>query len=172
MAFSERFQKMIAAADDTILEKIVTGGFTFDLEVGGEKCGFDRMRDRVLGNGILQTDFLVFPQNDDKRKRVQGVVMTLHSDGLFSGEDLNVTSVSLAGFKRPMMPEIYYAHVASRGGKQIEKDGCRTFLGHTIVVVTKDEGMVDLDAFNFEACEGFMLKLWAGEIKIGIRKND
>ena len=172
MAFCERFQKKMELAGEPALLKILGSGFVFEVTLDGEKCAVNRMRDRVLGNGMLQTEVFVYPRNGEKKSQAQGVVMTIHSEVEDAkAQNLNYKSAVLAGFRRPMMPEIYYSHVASRGGTQIKENGYDHFLHHDVMIRTPEKEVVELEGFDFNAHKLFMLGLYGGEYKIEIREK-
>ena len=172
MAFGERFQKKMEAAGETALLKILGGGFAFEVTLDGERCAVNRMRDRILGNGILQTEVFIYPKNGEKKSQAQGIVMTIHSEVEDDkASSLHYQSAVLAGFRRPMMPEIYYSHVASRSGSQIKEAGYDSFLHHDVMIRTPKKDVIALDEFDFNEHKLFMLGLYGGEYKIEIREK-
>lgn len=173
MAFGERFQKKMEAAGETALLKLLGGGFSFEVMIDGEKCAVNRMKDLILGNGVLQTELFIYPKNGERKSQAQGIVMTIHSDVENPGADaLSYQGASLAGFRRPLMPEIYYAHVASRGGRQIEKAGYDSFLHHEVMIRTPEKTLERLESFDFDKHKLFMLGLYGGEYRIEIRERN
>ena len=181
MAFAERFEEKLRADGTDALIEMLHGGFAFDQVIGGETCAVRRIRDRrirVGGEGKgpedewLETDFFIFPQNGQKDKLMTGVVMTVMSRVEdFEREALVFTEPEIVTIYRPQKPEIYYAQVASRGGRLIGEAGPNTYLRHDVMITTPEKEIVPLENFDFEAHKLFMLGLYGGEYKVGIAEK-
>lgn len=172
MAFAERFEKEMKMAEVAILMDVVNGGFSFDYKIPYQNCGIRRMRDTILEDGRLKTEYFCFPQNGQKNKLKMGVVMTLLMDIDSTNKVKAVFSnPSILEIHRANMTDIYYAVAAVKGGRLLEQEGVNTYLNHDVMVLTPEKETVPLEGFDFASHELFMLGLFGGDYKIGIKEK-
>ncbi|MDD6346756.1 MAG: hypothetical protein PUA52_01940 [Lachnospiraceae bacterium] len=172
MAFAERFENDMQAAGEEALLAILNGGFAFDYKIPYQNCGIRRMGDTLTGDGLLETRYFCFPQNGQKDKLKVGVTMTVVSEV----EDSTAKTVvfrrpRLTAVERASMQEVYYAVAAVKGGRLIEKDGHNTYLHHDVMLLTPEKETVTLEGFDFASHELFMLGLFGGDYKVGIKEK-
>ena len=169
MAFAERCEKLIKEMRTEELTELLSGGFAFEKELGGQSCAVRRMRDMIMGKDQLETDLFIYPKTGEKKQQLQGVVLTFDSEveDILSPQ-LVYKTISLTGLRRPQVPEIYYAHVAATGGKTIAESGITNFLHHVIEITTPEKEVIALEDFDFSKHKLFMLGLYGGEYQIGV----
>ena len=190
MAFAERFEDKLRADGTDALLTMLHGGFAFDQVIGGETCAVRRVRDRhiTVGDGAetgegdsgrgprsewLETDFFIFPQNGQKDKLLTGVMLTVTSKVQdFGPKQLRFEEPEVVTIYRPQKPEIYYAQIASRGGRQIGELGHNTYLNHDVLITTPEKEIIPIENFDFEAHKLFMLGFYGGEYKVSVAEKN
>ncbi len=173
MVFAEKMRRELEKSDPDVFVGMLEGGFTFDMIFAGEKCGFRRCRDVVQDeeSGKIYTEFFCFPQNGKKDKLQQALSFSVECKVRDLGEKQSVfTEVENLQCWKSDKKEVYYSHVASRAGAQIVETGANTFLHNEVVILTPENETVPLDEFDFEKNKLFMLGLYGGEYKIGVRE--
>ncbi len=83
-AFQERLAFYLSEQEEQFASVLAGSGFSFDLVLGGERIGFRRKSDRYTDDTMenVETVFLAFPQNGDKKRLLQGCLITLHGKNL------------------------------------------------------------------------------------------
>ena len=72
-AFQERLAFYLSEQEEQFASVLAGSGFSFDLVLGGERIGFRRKSDRYTDDTMenVETVFLAFPQNGDKKRLLQ-----------------------------------------------------------------------------------------------------
>ena len=121
----------------------------------------------------LETDFFIFPQNGQKDKLLTGVMLTVTSKVQdFGPKQLRFEEPEVVTIYRPQKPEIYYAQIASRGGRQIGELGHNTYLNHDVLITTPEKEIIPIENFDFEAHKLFMLGFYGGEYKVSVAEKN
>ncbi len=174
MTFADTLKRKLQAADENVLLEILAGGFIFDYELEGELCGFRRSQDEILDEEgrKIRTTYYCYPQNGQKGKLKMGTTFSIESEITNPGEKISTfANAGALQFSGGGKYDLYYSHVASRGGKQIAKMGSNTHLHHKVLIVTPEKKMIPLDEFNFAENSLFMLGLYGGEYQIAVQQN-
>lgn len=163
MTFEEKIEKVFEEAEEELVLDLLHAGFAFDREIEGERVAFRRSKDE-LKEDTVETEFFCFPQNGQRDKLKHGMLVRFAAKPENPDELLvRFGSPKKLSTKRPEKSETYYSQVASRAGREIEKEGANTYLHHDVMIRTPEKDVVGLDAFDFEANKLFMLGLYGGE---------
>ena len=173
MNFTDKLQRELEKSTSDVLVGMLESGFTFDMIFAGEKCGFRRCKDLIQDpdTGKLYTEFFCFPQNGKKDKLQHGLCFSVVSTVEDFSEKKSVfADAGQLKCHKAGKVDIYYSHVASRAGKQIAETGANTFLHNDVVIFTPENECILLDDFDFAKNSLFMLGLYGGEYKIGVKE--
>ncbi len=163
MTFEEKIEKIFDEAEEEFLLDLAHAGFAFEREIKGDKVAFRRAKDE-LRDGRVETEFFCFPQNGQRDKLKHGMLVSFSAEAE-NPEELNVrfAKPEKKAVKKSERVDTYYSQVASRAGRDIEREGANTYLHHDVFIRTPEKEQVHLDAFDFEANKLFMLGFYGGE---------
>ncbi|GEM_PF-1148063 len=175
-AFQERLAFYLSEQEEEFASVLAGSGFSFDLVLGGERIGFRRKSDRYTDDTMenVETVFLAFPQNGDKKRLLQGCLITLN--GKTDGQEDNrirFRDAAVTGYSLPSKGDVYHAQAAVRASRQLTPDGYNTYLAHVLYVHTPEKETYLMDEFDFDAHPLFMLGLLGNEYQLtAVRVGD
>ena len=172
MELLRKLESILPEAEESLLLELLEGGFIFDTFIDGEKIGVRRVSDTPQDEGVVRTEFFLFPQNGKKDKLKKGAFAVIESEVCDGDEGRHAfANPRFGGSRKGAMTDVYYAVAASTGGRQIAQDGGNTYLDYDLLVVTPERNRVAIEEFDFGANKMFMLGLYGGDYKIEIKNR-